>query len=87
VQNNQKINKAHTTPLLGTRAHNGKSKGNLMWLIVAPILLVFGVCAFILTRKMRQRHLIIHAIPMEMSTLRQDEDDEIILLKLKEKQC
>jgi hypothetical protein len=60
-----------------------------MWLIVLPILVVLGVCAFILTRKMRQRHRVIHAIPMEMSTLRQaeDEDEELILFELKEKQC
>jgi hypothetical protein len=89
VQNDQKINKTHTTPLLGTRANNGKSEGNLMWLIVLPILVVFGVCAFILTRKMRQRHRVIRAIPIEMSTLRQaeDEDEEVILFELKEKQC
>ena len=38
---------------------------------------------------MRQRHRVIRAIPMEMIMLRQaeDEDDEIILLELKEKQC
>jgi hypothetical protein len=85
VHDAKQVNKAHTTPLLGTRAHN---EGNLMWLIGLPILVVLGVCAFILTRKMR-RHRVIHAIPMEMSTLRQaeDEDEEVILFELKEKRC
>ena len=89
VHDVKKVNKAHTTPLLGTRAHNGKNEGNLMWLIVLPILVVLGVCAFILTRKMRQRHRVIRAIPMEMTTLRkaEDEDEEVILFELKEKQC
>jgi hypothetical protein len=87
VHDVKKENKAHTTPLLGTRAKNGKNEGNLMWLIVLPILVVLGVCAFILTRKMRQRHRVIRAIPMEMSTLRKADDEDIILFELKETQC
>ena len=84
------VKKAHTTPLLGTRAHNGKSEVNLMWLIVLPVLVVLGLCAFLLTRRMRQRHRVIRAIPMEMSMLRQaeDDDEEVVLFELKEKkQC
>ncbi|CAB3978514.1 Hypothetical predicted protein [Paramuricea clavata] len=85
----KKVNKAHTTPLLGTRAHNGKSEVNLMWLIVLPVLVVLGLCAFILSRRMRQRYRVIRAIPMETSTLRQaeDDDEEVVLFELKEKQC
>jgi flagellar basal body-associated protein FliL len=66
--------------------NEGKSKGKLIWLIVVPIFLVFGVSSFILARKLRQRHRHPrHTHGNEYAEAsRKREDDEIILFELKE---